>query len=116
MPLPQGIDPSQKWLVLKVSHLGQLQTDKFIKNLILNVNQAINECLVELFVHGQMMELPAVKAVDYLEKLVSHSRIGIASLSSEFIKLIYGDSNDILSTFIQPLVSVFHHELKERTF
>jgi len=62
-----------------------------------------------------MIDLPAVKAVDYLEKLSSHSRIGIGSLSSEFIKLIYGDSNDIISTFIQPLVSVFHNELKERT-
>lgn len=62
-----------------------------------------------------MRDLPAVKAIDYLEKLVSHSRIGIASLASEFSKLIYGDSNDILSTLIQPLVSVFHQEFKERT-
>ena len=62
-----------------------------------------------------MMDLPAVRAVDYLEKLVSHTRICIASVASEFTKLIYGDSNDILSTLIQPLVAVFHQEFKERT-
>lgn len=35
-----------------MSVMGQLKTELFLKNIILNVNQAINECMIELFINN----------------------------------------------------------------
>ena len=50
VPMPPSKDSNKKWLLIQLNILGQLHTEMFVKNMILNVNQAINECLIELYI------------------------------------------------------------------
>ncbi|CDW82921.1 UNKNOWN [Stylonychia lemnae] len=47
IPLPHNKLANQKYLMIKMSILGSLYEELFIKNLILNVNQAFNELMIE---------------------------------------------------------------------
>ena len=45
VPLPGG--HKHNWLMIKLNIIGELNEERFIQNLILNVNQSYNEVLIE---------------------------------------------------------------------
>lgn len=50
VPRPQNLDSAKKWILFNTSILGTINSDIFVKNLILNVNQAITESITEAFI------------------------------------------------------------------
>ena len=50
VPLPQNNTSQKNWILINVSILGTLLTDQFVKNLIVNMNQALSEFITEIYI------------------------------------------------------------------
>jgi hypothetical protein len=50
VPLPQNNKSQKNWILINVSILGTLLTDQFVKNLIVNMNQALSEFITEIYI------------------------------------------------------------------
>ena len=50
VPRPKNFNSAKNWILFNTSILGTLNSDMFVKNLILNVNQAITESITEAYI------------------------------------------------------------------